>query len=498
MPRIKRQKKQINKSGLILVDILIAMALGVLFIALITQSSASSRDIFEFAKERSRLMDVYEAHVGEFEGMMPYESRSSSVPADGWKYATTTISAYAHWYGNDRIQTDITIGPITFNTIHAYPFSNVNDARGTPLCSVDFSNKNTVGSYGFLHKIFFSTSTNPQMLNAEITPISLPVDPLLPLTDFQVRNGRAYISTDSTKAVDPDILIFDIQDTHNVVLTASMNTGPGISAIALAGDKIFAAVTSKVAQLQIIGISEPDSLRIDSSYKLPLPQASTTPALGSTIFYDRDKVYLGTEKWDGEEFAVIDVSDPLHPVQIGGLEIGSKVTELYARNDIAYVTASGEKQLLVIDVHDPTNPILLDSFSPSGWERQEGKTVSFFEDSLGFGRTSGGFNIKQDHELFGWNLAQNLNYSGPNLPPASSTDISGGVYGIIADRSFIYAATRQSSRELQIFEHNLSTTTARAISLPVPPKAMTCDGDSIYVLGSTAPIIYEIKFKQHE
>ncbi len=494
-----------SKSGLILVDILIAMALAVLFIALITEASVGSRDIFESAKERSRLMNEYVDHAEAVDGMMPYESRQLTIPADGWKYSTTTISARARWYGNDRIQTDITItatnsasttqsDSITFNVVQAYPFSNINDVAGTPLCSVDFSNKNIVGSYGFLAQNSASQK-NPQIVELEIIPIALPIDPLLPLTDFQVRNGRAYISTDSSKAADPDVLIFDIRDSNNPILSAGINTGPGISSIALAGNKIYAAVTSKVAQLQVIGINAPDNLRIDSNYKLPLPEASTTPTLGSAVFYDRGRVYLGTEKWDGYEFVIIDVSDPLHPVQIGGYEIGSKAGSIYVRDGIAFVTASGEQQLLMLDVHDPTNPVLLDSLSPSGWERQGGRSLSFFEDSLGLGRTSGGFNIKLDHELFMWNLKQNFGHSGQNMPQASSTDISGGVYGLVADRSFVYVATRQTGREFQIFDYGLSTTTVKTVSLPVPPQAMTCDGDSLYVLGSTAPIIHQIKFK---
>ncbi len=515
--------KNNHTRGIILVDIILAMTLGIIFIVLITQSSQNSHDLFEFAKERSRLLDVYEIHANEFENMMPYESRTSIVNADGWNYSTTTITAYAHWYGNDRIQTDITINQsLTFNSIRAYPFSNLNDAAGTPLCSVDFSNKNTVGSYGFLqHNSNFSQFSSelnfkissPQQLNPKITPIILPIDPSLPLTDLQVRNGKAYVSTDSTKQPDPDILIVDIHDSQHANLIASLNTGPGISAITLAGNRIFAAVTSRTAQLQVIRMPTMDSVIIESSYKLTLPYATATPALGSAIFYDKNQIYLGTEKWDGEEFNIIDVSNPAQPEKIGGIETGSKIGAIFVRDGIAYVAASDDKQLRAIDVHDPASPILLDSFNPSGWERQEGKSLSFFEDGLEFGRTSGGFNIKQDHELFAWGTStitriQSLNKSVPqnfpipsisdsplNTPVPNSVDISGGVYGIIADRSFVYTATRQLDREFQIFDHNLSTTTAKTISLPVAPQILTCDGDNLYILAATAPVIYQISFK---
>ncbi len=494
-----------------MLDILLAMTLGVVFVVIITQSSLSSRDIYEFAKERSRLIDVYSNYSNEFQEMMPYETRTITFDPDGWKYSTTTIAANAQWYGNDRVQTNITVSTsidsysgnnfvstssrtsrtfrnqsVTFNSIRSYRFLNINDTAGTPLCSVDFTNKSTVGSY--------SWPTNTSSVDPKITPIILPIDPLLRLTDFQVRSGKAYISSDSTKSSDPDLLIVDISNSSSAIQISDVNTGPGVSSLALVGDRMFASVTSRIAQLHSIKIQSSKSLILESTFKIPLPYATATPSLGSTIFYNKNNVYLGTEKWDGEEFSIIDVSNPTKPIKVGGVEIGSKVGSIFVRNGIAYISASNEKQLMVVDVSNPTTPIVLDSFGPTGWERQEGKTLSFFEDAIGFGRTSGGFNIKSDHELFHWNISTSTNYQNYNMSLANSVDISGGVYGIIVDRSHVYLATRQLDREFQIFDRNLSTSTVQTISLPVAPQAMTCDGDSIYILASMAPVIYKITF----
>ncbi len=513
-PKIKSFNRQKDNQGLILVDILLAMSLAVLFVVLISESSAASRDIFEFAKERNRLLSIYEEHASEFEGMMPYEFRSLIIGADNWEYSTTTINADAHWYGNDRIQTDITISSnsdtpaelnirnrlysqsVTFNKVKAYPVTSINDFAGTSLCSVDFTNKNTVGSYGYNN-----SKTNPQLLVPQITPIVLLIDPSIPLTDLEAINDHMYISTDSSRASDPDIIMADISDPSHLILDAELNTGPGIASIVVAGNRIYAAMTSRTAQLQIISIPFIGSMNVESSYKLPLPYATATPPLGGAIFYEKNRVYLGTEKWDGEEFTIIDVTNPGAPLKIGGYETGSKIGSIYVRNGIAYVTASDEKQLRVIDVHDPTNLILFDSYSPSGWERQEGKALSFFEDSLGWGRTSGGFNIKTDHELFSWGTSTITSYQKQNHLPLSnpeelrSSDVPGGIYGIVPDRSFVYVATKQFGKELQIYDKSLSTTTMKSISLPATPQTMVCDGDSLYILAATAPVIYKVTFK---
>ena len=151
-------------------------------------------------------------------------------------------------------------------------------------------------------------------------------------------------------------------------------------------------------------------------------------------------------------------------------------------------------QLRTIDISDQTRPLLKSAFSPSGWQRQEGKTLAYFEDSPDLGRTSGGFDIATDHELFDWRLASGTPDIAAVLP--DSVNIPGGVYGIVADRRHIYAATRNVNQELAIFESSLSTTTATYQSLPVAPQTIVCDGNKLYILAHTAPVIYEITSSQ--
>jgi hypothetical protein len=348
---------------------------------------------------------------------------------------------------------------------------------------VDFFGKNVVGSYQ-------SVNINP--ISISITPIMLPINPLLPLTDLQVRNGIAYVSDDSSTASDPDIFIVDVKDKNNPKVLSSINTGPGIATFAIAGMRIYAAAASVAAQLHIIRMDSLSSLALESKYKLSPPYATATEPIASAIFFDKNKIYLGTEKWDGDEFSVIDISNPTVPIKIGGLETGSKINGIFVRDNLAYIADSDEKQLRIVDVSQPAMPMLTDSFSPSGWSRQEGKRVSSFEGALDFGRTSGGYNITSDYEAFEWASASSS--LSMITSPSHSVDIPGGVYGIVTDRSHIYLATRQVNKEFQIFDRSLSTTTALAYSLPVAPQTLTCDGDHLYILAATAPVIYEISF----
>lgn len=476
--------------GVLLADVLIALSLATLFIVTYTDIMNRSRIVYERARNREDLLDVFVAHRDEYADLMPYGSRTGTVISPG--NATTSIVARAHWYGNDRIETRIRLANAMIDTdfvsIRSYPFADMQDAAGTPLCTPDFSAPYKVGSYQFFHP----ATSSPMGLRdrIHITPIPLPVPGTIVLTDLEIRDGVAFISTDSARASDPDIFIIDISDPGRAEVVSGINTGPGIAGIAIAGDYVYAVATSRVGQLQIIHIPELRRLSIVANYRLPPPEASSTLPIGSSIFYQNGRIYLGTEKWDGDEFSIIDVGDPARLIYLGGINTDSKINDIVVRDTSAYIAASDQFQLRRVDISDERSPRTIDAFDPSGWERQEGKSLAYFEDNLMLGRTTGGFNIRKDHELFRWFQATS---TLSNLP--GSIDHPGGIYGIVPDRPYVFLATRQSGGEFQILDHSLSTTTALVIPLPVPAQSMTCDGDSIYVLGMGSSIIYKISFK---
>jgi hypothetical protein len=456
---------------MILADVMIALALSAIAVSGLTALSIEAHDIYDRASARDVLLRAYGMHSADFAGMMAGESRSMR-----YQIGTTTeevlMSAKARWYGNDRIETDLTMSgrgqSVSFSSVRNYPFASIDDAAGTPLCSVDFGG-------GLL------------TANAEIIPISLPINASLPLTDLEVRNGNAYISADSSVASDPDVIVANISDPKNPRIISTLNTGPGIRSISLVGRYLYAAADSAAGQLHIIRFDDPASPSLVKRYRLPLPTPSSTPAIGSIVAYDKGIVYLGTEKWVGAEFEAIDASNPYDPSVIGGFDVDSKVNDIVIRDGRAYVASASRDQMITLDVLDPRDPIMMNAFSPDGWQRQEGKRIVSFEDILGAGRTSGGFDIAADHELFIW-------------PPGSTTPISmnipGGIYGMVADRSNIYLATRNLDREFMVINRSLATSSAVYYPLPVAPQAMTCDQGHLYILAGSAPVIYEITMQK--
>jgi hypothetical protein len=447
--------------GIVIVDAMVGIALSALFVSLIAYSTMSARQIRDRAAQKQSLASSFLAHEADFAGLMPGESRSRSYTDAS---NILEISAQARWYGNDMIETDMSASSsgraISFESFRSRSGALGDDFAGTPFCSAD---------HGEI---------------ASITPIILPIDASLPLTDIAVRDGVAYVSADSAHSSDPDLLVFDISDPKKPALMSVIDTGPGIRAIAIAGKYIYAAAASTAAQLHVIQLASLAAPTLLAKYKLPLPEASTSPPSGTAVFYDAGGVYLGTDKWDGQELSVIDAHDASKPMKTSGYETGSRVNAIYVRQGTAYVAASDQYQLRILDVHGGS-PILLHSLDPSGWQRQQGQAVVSFEDDVGFGRTAGGFDIQTDKELFMWP-------NGTTSP--LEENIPGGIYGLVMGRSNILAITHGTDKELAIFSRDLSSSTARYYPLPVLPQAITCDLDRVYILAKTAPVIYEIAF----
>lgn len=291
-------------------------------------------------------------------------------------------------------------------------------------------------------------------------------------TDLEVRNNIIYLTADSPYASSPDFYIIDAVDRLNPIIISSLNTGPGLNSLEIAGPYSYVANSGTTAQLQIIDLHDRTTPLLISKFKLPLPQASTTPPFGVSIFFSRGFIYLGTTKWDGNEFNIIDVTNPHAPFLVGSFETNTLVNDIYIEDDIAYLATSDARQMRILDISDKTNPRLLDSFSSSGWQTQEGKVLNLFENILNLGRTVGGFNVKTNHEIFTFSTSTIIsNYI--------SKDIPGGVYGILSRPPNMFLLTHSIQHEFQVWSSNLENEIYN-LSLGVMPIKMTCDWSSLF------------------
>ena len=291
-------------------------------------------------------------------------------------------------------------------------------------------------------------------------------------TDIEVRNSIAYVTADSSIQSQSDLFIIDTNIIENPYIISAINTGPGLSSVAVAGPYIYAANTSSMSQLQIIDIHDRRFPRIISQLKLPFPQATTTAPKASSIYYKNGYIYLGTSKWDGAEFHSIDVRDPLNPKVIGSFETNTLVNDIHIYNDIAYLATSDETQMRMLDILDKENMHSIHIFSSGGWQVQQGKVIDYFEGILGLGRTVGGVNQITNHEVF-------IFSTSTDYLMQFSKDIPGGIYGMLIRMPFIYVLTHAPLSEFQVWDSTMSKKIYE-ISLNSKPVAMTCDWSRLY------------------
>ncbi len=289
-------------------------------------------------------------------------------------------------------------------------------------------------------------------------------------TDIEARNGVAYLTADSTSSTAMDFFIVNANDASSLRIMSSLNTGPGINAIEIAGPYAFAAQASSVSQLQIIDMHDRTAPQLISQLRLPLPTPTTTAPFAVSVFYSKGFIYLGTAKWSGPELAVIDVSNINNPSVVGTFETNTVINDIYVRGDKAYLATADEQQMMILDVSDKSNPLLEDSFSSSGWQTQTGKTLEYFEGILGFGRTVGGFNVTANHEVF--------TFSSTTQSYASK-DIPGGVYGLLVRSQHVFLLTHFPDHEFQVWDPVFSKLIFD-MPLDADPARMSCAGSILY------------------
>ena len=432
-----------RQTGFLILEAIIALALFSLCIFSTISLSFGARRIFDNARERSLLLN-----------------KLSPILAD---QAVFNVLAVHEEYGNDAsivtLSSSTELGrSIDFRLLEPDIFS----AYGKDTCPAVLD---------------FSKSASA------VSGAALPIASPNTITSMTVKGATTYISTDSNVSSDPDLFVFDMDDLSNPRLISSLNTGPGLAGLTVAGPFIYAADSSSLNQLQIIDIHDRSHPFLLAQAKVPLDDASSTRPYASAIFYDKGFVYLGTEKGNNPEFTVWNVVDPAHPALAGRYETGTKVEKIFVKGNRAYVAGTETNQVMFFDVSDPAQPVLKSISTPFGWQTEVGMALDVFEDSLALGRSTGGMNVATNPEFIG--------YTASTSAQSSSFDEPGGIYGIVTRPPNFVILTRRVTGQLRI--DSATGTTKSFYDIPGIPAALSCDGGNLYVASNNSPSITLVK-----
>lgn len=145
--------------------------------------------------------------------------------------------------------------------------------------------------------------------------------------------------------------ILNISELTNPERIGNYHISGAANQLDIVGDLLYLSDhRSSRTGLVVLNITNPTNPFLVGSY-LPDDELWNAHVFGNHI-------YCGNHEIEGGELIILDTSDPTSISEVGQFEFGSSVNSVIISNDIAYV-AGGLHGLDLLDVTDPTNPILI-------------------------------------------------------------------------------------------------------------------------------------------
>jgi hypothetical protein len=284
-------------------------------------------------------------------------------------------------------------------------------------------------------------------------------------------NGTRYAffttvhSTQSTE----DFWVVDTSDpaNPNLLVAAATNFSMGLNDIAIAGSYAFLANASSTAsessdELLIVDISTPAApsqlARLSLGITPNCPQFC--PGGAQAIYYYNDRLYLGTHRIGGNEFFIVDVSNPLAPTILGSFGLNHNINDITVSGNYAYLATSDDVgELTILNISNPASISVIgryDAVREGGGQASDEDGLSVFVLGnyafLGRERT----NNANERDFYV------LDVSVPSAPSKLDAERyvstgSGGVNAIHVQGNLVFLGTSDSNDEFKIL--NISNPT---------------------------------------
>ncbi len=225
-------------------------------------------------------------------------------------------------------------------------------------------------------------------------------------------------------------------------------TGFGINKIDAIDGFAFAAQQSSTTQLAIIDISEQQNPLLIATSSLPNVAGSRPEAV--SIFYYDNKVYVGTKRTAGHEFHIFDVTNRSSPRWLGSREVNHNINDIEVRDGFAFLATSGNvRDLIVLDVHDPTHIFQKVELDLPG--NEDGRSLLVVGNHIFLGRYKG--TAPGHNELYDLFFTIDTTEEGENFEfrIVSSQPTGADITDLTLSGGSIFAATTHPQKELQIF-----------------------------------------------
>jgi hypothetical protein len=178
------------------------------------------------------------------------------------------------------------------------------------------------------------------------------------------RDGYLYLGLSKTSS-GPE---FNVIDVHNPTTphwvgswpAPGTSSGNAVNAIYVQGHYAYLATPDNTNEVIVLDISNPGNPIKVASFDAPLGSGN-----GKSLDIVGDTLYLGRTS-GGSEFYTVDITNPLAPVALGHVDLGSvSVTGTLVRDSLAFLLAG--TQLVIKNITNPAAPVAAGSLGlPAG------------------------------------------------------------------------------------------------------------------------------------
>lgn len=185
------------------------------------------------------------------------------------------------------------------------------------------------------------------------------------------------------------------------------------------------------------------------------------------VFVDGAYAYWGRSSGSGDDFIIMDISDPSNVSKEGGADLGGTGYDIYVSGNYAYVaTSNNSQELQVFDISDKTNPTEIDNIDLG--DKRDAYSVYGTGNYIYVGKdASGGGN----REIY------IIDVSDPNnISEVGSIELGDDVNDIKIAGNYMYIAT--DGTEFLIYDISSPTSPSSVGSYDAPSGS---DGEGVFV-----------------
>ena len=288
-------------------------------------------------------------------------------------------------------------------------------------------------------------------------------------TDLDIKNKIVYMTAVAAATAKPDFFVISAINGQSPMILGSTSTGPGLLAVDTAENYAYVGNNDPDIQLQIIDLTNLNRPTLVKSFQLN--GVTGSGAVGNAIFYSASKIYIGTKNANGPEFHIIDVSDPINPIELGSYEINADLNMIYISGDTAFLATSDDNaEVILLDVNNPAAITNKGLFNLSN--AADGLSVYLTGLNLYVGRSASG-----DPEFY---ILDVSNPSAIQILGNYNTDAD--INGILVRDKYTFLGTSDSNKEFQVLniENPANITAVSSFNFPQVATGIDYENNRVY------------------